>query len=94
MAKENGTPTAAQKGKGTIENEKSSDGPKKQDETEKDKDGKPRVNGKPGEEPLEGQSFYQVNRQNPADIAIEELNEEDQNLKNELEMLVTRLQVS
>ncbi|MCJ1454823.1 proteasome regulatory particle base subunit [Mycoblastus sanguinarius] len=77
MAKENGAPTAAEKGKGKAGDEKPSDSPKKSDETKKDKDGKPVVNGKKGEEPKE-----------------EELNEEDQNLKNELEMLVARLQES
>ncbi|KAL9136131.1 MAG: hypothetical protein Q9175_002662 [Cornicularia normoerica] len=74
MAKENGAPIATEKGKGKMEDEKPSDGPKKQDDT-KDKDGKPIANGKPGDEPLE-----------------EELSEEDQILKNELEMLVARLQ--
>lgn len=48
MAKENGTPTAADKGKGKME-----DG-KKPDETKKDKDGKPTVNGKKGDEPQDG----------------------------------------
>ena len=54
MAKENGAPTAAEKGKGKMEDDKPSDGPQKQDDTKKDKDGKPIANGKPGEEPLEG----------------------------------------
>lgn len=77
MAKENGTPTAAEKGKGKMEDDKPSDGLKKTDSSKKDKDGKPIANGKPGDEPLE-----------------EELSEEDQNLKSELEMLVARLQES
>ncbi|CAF9913785.1 proteasome regulatory particle base subunit [Imshaugia aleurites] len=75
MAKENGAPTAAEKGKGKMEDGKPSDSPEKQDETKKDKDGKAIANGKPGDEPLEG-------------------TEEDQNLKNELEMLVARLHES
>ena len=54
MAKENGAPTAAEKGKGKAGDEKPSDSPKKSDETKKDKDGKPVVNGKKGEEPKEG----------------------------------------
>lgn len=54
MAKENGAPTAAEKGKGKMEDDQPSDGPKKQDGVKKDKDGKPIVDGKPGDEPLEG----------------------------------------
>lgn len=54
MAKENGAPTAAEKGKGKMEDDKPSKSSKKQDDTKKDKDGKPLANGKPGEEPLEG----------------------------------------
>ena len=54
MAKENGTPTAAEKGKGKMEDEKPSNSLKKEDDTKKDKDGKPIANGKPGDEPLEG----------------------------------------
>ena len=54
MAKENGAPTAAEKGKGKMEDDKPSDGSKKQDGIKKDKDGKPIANGKPGDEPLEG----------------------------------------
>ena len=48
MAKENGAPTAAEKGKGKMEDAK------KADETKKDKDGKPTVNGKKGDEPQDG----------------------------------------
>lgn len=59
MAKENGAPIATEKGKGKMEDEKPSDGPKKQDDT-KDKDGKPIANGKPGDEPLEGTLSYQA----------------------------------
>ncbi|KAL8693705.1 MAG: hypothetical protein Q9218_001506 [Villophora microphyllina] len=76
MAKENGEPTAAEKGKGKMVEKDAPDG-KKSDEVMKDKDGKPMVNGKKGDEPQE-----------------EELSEEDQNLKNELEMLVSRLKES
>lgn len=60
MAKENGAPTAAEKGKGKMVDEKPSDGPKSQDDTKKDKDGKPIANGKPGDEPLEGMVYYKV----------------------------------
>lgn len=54
MAKENGEPTAAEKGKGKAEDEKPLDVSKKIEETKKDKDGKPIANGKKGDEPLEG----------------------------------------
>lgn len=60
MAKENGTPTAAEKGKGKMEDDKPSDGLKKTESTKKDKDGKPLANGKPGDEPLEGMPSYEV----------------------------------
>lgn len=60
MAKENGAPTAAEKGKGKVEDEMPSYGPKKQDDAKKDKDGKPIANGKPGDEPLEGILSYRV----------------------------------
>ena len=53
MAKENGAPTAAEKGKGKAVEEKATDGKKKED-VKKDKDGKPIVNGKKGDEPQEG----------------------------------------
>ncbi|MCJ1298430.1 proteasome regulatory particle base subunit [Hypocenomyce scalaris] len=74
MAKENGEPTAAEKGKGKAVDEKSVNGDKKAGNVKTDKDGLPILNGKKGEDPKE-----------------EELNEEDQNLKTELEMLVERL---
>lgn len=54
MAKENGAPTAAEKGKGKATEEKPVDGQKKADSPKKDKDGKPIVNGTKGEEPQEG----------------------------------------
>jgi 26S proteasome regulatory subunit N1 len=55
MAKENGAPSAAEKGKGKMEDGKALDNSKK-----KDKDGKPLVNGKKGEEPQEGTDFSLV----------------------------------
>lgn len=54
MAKENGEPTAAEKGKGKMVEKEAVDG-KKPDDANKDKDGKPLVNGKKGEEPEDGQ---------------------------------------
>lgn len=53
MANENGEPTAAEKGKGKMVEKDAPDG-KKSDEVIKDKDGKPLVNGKKGDEPQEG----------------------------------------
>ncbi|KAL9597658.1 MAG: hypothetical protein Q9219_004985 [cf. Caloplaca sp. 3 TL-2023] len=76
MTKENGEPTAAEKGKGKMVEKETPDG-KKSEEMNKDKDRKPLVNGKKDDEPQE-----------------EELSEEDQQLKNELEMLVSRLKES
>ncbi|KAI4161306.1 MAG: hypothetical protein LQ342_004973 [Letrouitia transgressa] len=73
MAKENQDLTAAEKGKGKASEGTAPDG-KKKEEPKKDKDGKPTINGKKGDEPED-----------------EELSEEDQQLKNELEMLVSRL---
>ena len=57
MVKENGAPTAAEKGKGKIDDGKSSDTGKKPDDTKKDKDGKALVNGKKGEETKDGMRF-------------------------------------
>ena len=54
MAKENGAPIAAEKGKGKAVEEKPKNGQKKLEESKKDKDGKPIVNGKKGDEPEEG----------------------------------------
>jgi len=54
MVKENGAPTAAEKGKGKASDEKPLDGQKQGDEAKKDKDGKPIANGTKGEEPQEG----------------------------------------
>ena len=55
MAKENGEPTAAEKGKGKADVEKPSDSSKKVEDVKKDKDGKPIVNGNKGDEPQEGE---------------------------------------
>lgn len=54
MTKQNGEPTAAEKGKGKMVDNETPEG-KKQDSGNKVKDGKPTVNGKKGEEPKEGQ---------------------------------------
>ena len=53
MAKENGELTAAEKGKGKMEDDKPINGEKSPGDVKKDKDGKPIVNGKKGE-PQEG----------------------------------------
>ncbi|MCJ1381134.1 proteasome regulatory particle base subunit [Xylographa soralifera] len=82
MAKENGQLTAAEKGKGKIEDDKAPNGDQKSEEVKKDKDGKPIVNGKKGDEPQEGMYDFSSEK---------ELSEEDQQLKSELEMLVERL---
>lgn len=57
MAKENGAPTATDKGKGKIEDDKATISSKKSDELKKDKDGKLIANGKKGEEPKDGMSY-------------------------------------
>lgn len=96
MSKENGAPSAAEKGKGKIEDDKAADASKKVDETKKDKDGKPVVNGKKGEQPQDGTWHpCRFGNQNTDCVLsfVEELNEEDQQLKTELEMLVSRLKV-
>lgn len=54
MAKENGAPTAAEKGKGKATDEKPVDGQKKPEEVRKDKDGKSIANGTKGDGPHEG----------------------------------------
>lgn len=54
MAKENGAPTAEEKGKGKLEDDKAANATKKPEDTKKDKDGKPVSNGKKGEEPQDG----------------------------------------
>ena len=62
MTKENGELTAAEKGKGKMKEDKTLNGEKKTEEVKKDKDGKPIVNGKKGEEPQEGICLHYVPR--------------------------------
>ena len=59
MAKENGQLTAAEKGKGKMEDDKTPNGEQKLDGVRKDKDGKSEVNGKKGDEHHEGMSIFQ-----------------------------------
>ncbi len=47
-------PTAAEKGKGKVEDANALKEDRKEDEVIKDKDGKPLANGKKGDEPKEG----------------------------------------
>ena len=54
MAKENGEPTAAEKGKGKAVDEKVPNGDKANGELQTDKDGLPTLNGKKGDESHEG----------------------------------------
>jgi hypothetical protein len=54
MAKEDGAPSAAEKGKGKMDIDKPLDTGRKPDDKKKDKDGKLLVKGKKGEEPQEG----------------------------------------
>ncbi len=54
MAKENGAPTASEKGKGKVEDGAVKEG-KKAEDSKKDKDGKLVANGKGKGEPAEGQ---------------------------------------
>ncbi|KAK6600268.1 26s proteasome regulatory subunit [Botrytis cinerea] len=70
MAQDGEPPKSVDKGKGKAVSD-----PKKPEEVEKDKDGKPIANGAK-EEPV---------------VGAEELSEEDQQLKSELDMLVERL---
>lgn len=95
MSKENEAPSAAEKGKGKMDDEKSLDTGKKLDDKKKDKDGKALGTGKKGEEPQEGSKplIFLDGSLLKLYIILEELNEEDQQLKSELEMLVTRLKV-
>ncbi|RDW80661.1 26S proteasome regulatory subunit RPN1 [Coleophoma crateriformis] len=72
MAQDGEVPKSVDKGKGKAVDAESS----KTGDVQKDKDGKPVVNGKGKEEPV---------------LGVEELSEEDQQLKSELEMLVERL---
>lgn len=95
MSKENGAPSAAEKGKGKMDDDKPLDTGKKFDDKKKDKDGKPLGKGKKGEEPHEGTEHLQCSDGGLLNLyaMTEELNEEDQQLKHELEMLVSRLKV-
>lgn len=54
MAKENGEPTAAEKGKGKAVDEQNVNGDKKGGDLKTDKDGLPIINGKKGEDTKEG----------------------------------------
>lgn len=95
MAQDGEQPKAVDKGKGKAvdgESNKAVDG-------KKDKDGKPLVNGKTDGKSEEGViggkaecNGLALGRTN-IDAAAEELNEEDQQLKSELDMLVERLTV-
>jgi 26S proteasome regulatory subunit N1 len=85
-------PKPVDKGKG-----KAVDGePSKPEEVKKDKDGKPIVNGKAEDGAVGGElppasnwtGFLLISH-----LAAEELSEEDQQLKSELDMLVERLTV-
>ena len=55
MANDDKKPTAAEKGKGKVNELDSKDKTTKFEETKKDKDGKPVVNGKEDDAPQEGQ---------------------------------------
>lgn len=84
MAKDGDAPTAAEKGKGKAVDEP--------------KDEKPVLNGKKEDGKKEGRPLKpQIPPSQFADqetAAEEELNEEDQQLKNELDMMVERLTAS
>lgn len=54
MAKDEGQPSAADKGKGKVEDIRELNGEKKDDKGKLDKDGKRMVNGKKDSEPKEG----------------------------------------
>ena len=60
MAKEEKRPTATDKGKGKVQEKPIKDS-KDGGEVKKDKDGKPVVNGKKGDEPQEGKQFFSQN---------------------------------
>lgn len=87
---------SADKGKGkAVEN-----GATKADPTRKDKDGQPpQVNGKKEDDRIIDCTrsalvcVFCVSVTDPRSAAAEELSEEDQQLKNELDMLVERLMV-
>lgn len=100
MPNEGERPTTADKGKGKVDDVRELNGKKPQ------KDEKAPVEGKKkDEEPQEGRSRHHRGGKHlasatllrsqdlAANIIQEELSEEDQELKNELEMLVERLKV-
>ncbi len=97
MAQDEGRPTAAEKGKGKVDD---INGEKGKGKTAPEKDGKPAANGKVVDGLPEGKYFIvavetEASQPPRTDILIsDELNEEDAQLKSELEMLVERLQVS
>lgn len=97
MAQDEERPTAAEKGKGKVDD---INGEKGKGRTAPEKDGKPTVNGKVVEGLPEGKYIIiafetEASQSSKADILQpDELNEEDAQLKSELEMLVERLQVS
>jgi len=91
MAQDGEPPKSVDKGKGKAVDGESGNS----EEVKKDKDGKPLVNGKPEDGVIGGQAptsdlqgLLLINYS-----ATEELSEEDQQLKSELDMLVERLTV-
>ncbi|KAI9891335.1 MAG: proteasome regulatory particle base subunit [Vezdaea aestivalis] len=98
MAKDEKRPAPADKGKGKSPESILPNGTS-EEEIQKDKDGKPIVNGKKEEEPKEGKaslltnSYFNESIRDTADRVnlLEELSEEDQQLKNDLDMLAERL---
>ena len=91
MAQDGEPPKAVDKGKG-----KAVDGDiSKPEDIKKDKDGKPILNGKKEEAVVGGESgeLFVAWMKRIANQALEELSEEDQQLKSELDMLVERLTV-
>lgn len=100
MAKEDERQGAANKGKGKVEDVRELNG-----DAKNVKDQKTKANGKKDEEPKEGKRARSqasnaclpplpcCGRDTDSNIVAEELSEEDQQLKSELEMLVERLKV-
>lgn len=101
-------PSSSDKGKEKVDDIRELNGEKKEDKSKTDKDGKPTTNGKKDDDLKEGKEASPsrtnstpkhppTRKRGPKDttnlLAVEELNEEDQQLKNDLEMLVERLQV-
>ena len=60
MAKRDRAPTTADKGKSKAVDDKALDVRNKPNDTKKDKDGKPIVNGKKGDEPQDGMEYIQT----------------------------------